>query len=178
MVLPLIIMGCLLTLGGIASLFLPETMNKPLPQTIEDGENVPLSNPFSCLCFRRNQSPPTELKTMTKWIHSQATCCYRQFVHWNLENGQKRPLWVVKVFSIELNVIRDHDSIYWIKQKVIWKHFVYPFVSRQSAYHSSYHVPGASETQIHKYTLTRTNTNTFIRTKRIFLMFILVTFQF
>lgn len=66
LVLPLIIMGCLLTLGGIASLFLPETMNKPLPQTIEDGENVPLSNPFSCFCFRRDQRSATELKTINK----------------------------------------------------------------------------------------------------------------
>lgn len=67
LVLPLIIMGCLLTLGGIASLFLPETMNKPLPQTIEDGENVPLSNPFSCLYSRASsQYATTELKTMKK----------------------------------------------------------------------------------------------------------------
>lgn len=37
--LPLLILGILGVLGGVLALFLPETLDQELPQTLQDGEN-------------------------------------------------------------------------------------------------------------------------------------------
>ncbi|EDW10400.1 beta-alanine transporter [Drosophila mojavensis] len=55
LVLPLIVMGALLIVGGFASLFLPETRGRNLPQTLEEGEAVPLS--FLLCCCVESQTP-------------------------------------------------------------------------------------------------------------------------
>lgn len=38
-VLPLLVLGILGIVGGVLALFLPETLDKDLPQTLQDGEN-------------------------------------------------------------------------------------------------------------------------------------------
>ncbi|XP_065369296.1 organic cation transporter protein-like [Calliphora vicina] len=45
-VLPLIILGCLGVVGGLLCLFLPETMDKDLPKTLQDGEEFGLEQKF------------------------------------------------------------------------------------------------------------------------------------
>jgi hypothetical protein len=37
--LPLLVLGTLGVVGGLLALFLPETLDKELPQTLQDGEN-------------------------------------------------------------------------------------------------------------------------------------------
>lgn len=55
--LPLIILGIIGILGGILCLFLPETLNEELPQTLEDGEKFGMNQRFWDIpCFKRYDS--------------------------------------------------------------------------------------------------------------------------
>lgn len=68
LVLPLIVMGALLILGGFASLLLPETRNRNLPQTLDEGEAVPLSF-LLCCCVeseRRRKAPQNRVNPQRK----------------------------------------------------------------------------------------------------------------
>lgn len=44
MVLPLMLMGGLLIIGGAASLILPETLHRKLPESLEDAETFEQEN--------------------------------------------------------------------------------------------------------------------------------------
>ncbi|KAM8712403.1 hypothetical protein ACLKA7_012854 [Drosophila subpalustris] len=83
LVLPLIVMGALLIVGGFASLFLPETRGKNLPQTLEEGEAVPLSF-LLCCCTdkeskkRQSQSQNKGLGRNRKQLPEEAATVYHR----------------------------------------------------------------------------------------------------
>lgn len=62
--LPLLILGVLGTLGGLLALFLPETLDQELPQTLQDGENFGLNQKmwdFPCIKKKEVEEPIPEL---------------------------------------------------------------------------------------------------------------------
>ncbi|KAK9744819.1 Sugar transporter [Popillia japonica] len=66
--LPLLILGILGVVGGILALFLPETLDHELPQTLQDGENFGLHQKF--LDFPCTKKKTAEEKTVNRFTRS------------------------------------------------------------------------------------------------------------
>ncbi|XP_046738058.1 organic cation transporter protein [Diprion similis] len=48
---PSVIFGCLVLVSGFLALYLPETLNQPMPQTLEDGETFGVGDTCFTTCF-------------------------------------------------------------------------------------------------------------------------------
>ncbi|XP_050294589.1 solute carrier family 22 member 13 [Anthonomus grandis grandis] len=67
--LPLLILGVLGILGGILALFLPETLDQELPQTLQDGENFGVDQKiwdFPCIKKSEPEKPALQRSTSTR----------------------------------------------------------------------------------------------------------------
>nr|CAD7264162.1 unnamed protein product [Timema shepardi] len=74
--LPLLILGGLGVVGGVLALFLPETLDKELPQTLQDGENFGMGQrlwDFPCVKNR-----PEEVSSPTKNVESPRPSPFRR----------------------------------------------------------------------------------------------------
>lgn len=73
-VLPLLVLGTLGVVGGISALFLPETLDKELPQTLQDGENFGKGQrflDFPCCTKAVNEEDLTEMRSNFQRSNSQ-----------------------------------------------------------------------------------------------------------
>ncbi|CAG2058538.1 unnamed protein product [Timema podura] len=73
--LPLLILGGLGVVGGVLALFLPETLDKELPQTLQDGENFGMGQrlwDFPCV------KKPEEVSSPTKNVDSPRPSPFRR----------------------------------------------------------------------------------------------------
>lgn len=52
---PATVFGCIALLSGFLSLYLPETVNQPMPETLEDGENFGKGDTCFSACFNRRR---------------------------------------------------------------------------------------------------------------------------
>lgn len=64
---PPLILGLLSLLGAVLCLFLPETLNKTIPSTLEDGEKFGANESILFFsCFERNQTTESQMDLHTK----------------------------------------------------------------------------------------------------------------
>ena len=63
---PVVIFGVVAILSGWWTLFLPETMDQPIPETLEDGERLVKGDTFFTALVRRKQSPKVDDERATE----------------------------------------------------------------------------------------------------------------
>ncbi|CAH1373473.1 hypothetical protein MTP99_014862 [Tenebrio molitor] len=62
--LPSIIFAVIAMISGFLTLFLPETLNKPMPQSIQDGENFGKGDTFFTTCCKKDKDEVEEVVTV------------------------------------------------------------------------------------------------------------------
>lgn len=69
--LPSTLFGVISLISGTWVLFLPETLNKPMPQSLDDGEQFGKGDTFFSTVCRKNNETPTEQPMTTKPVSEQ-----------------------------------------------------------------------------------------------------------
>ncbi|KAG5868463.1 hypothetical protein JTB14_020640 [Gonioctena quinquepunctata] len=85
--LPLLILGVLGILSGILALFLPETLDQELPQTLQDGENFGLGQKiWDFPCIKRKEAEPIGELQRTSSARASTRASFRGAVRSSMIN--------------------------------------------------------------------------------------------